>query len=290
MERERLQGYVASLEQIMKNTHFDLRETMNQLQELCLRVIPERIVPMGIITDVRQTYKEIQDPLTKIRGVNQLLEAKYRQYYRRDSLRDREIMEFGFLAKNLYSKFEYTLQEIDAKRKLRDRREHFEAHRQGIPFPWFQSKENQIILLRNLRGLYELDYKTRSDLEVGEKREVIRNGLRSISLFVLSGEGTLIDNLQSRMRLREYDIKERYTRDELRGVLTHLRGISLSEVERVVRRFMDSSEFPKLKCLLFSIQSQKDLEREVLGSTEKLLQVMVEGELRTISIWKPSPK
>lgn len=94
MERERLQGYVASLEQIMKNTHFDLRETMNQLQELCLRVIPERIVPMGIITDVRQTYKEIQDQLTKIRGVNQLLEAKYRQYYRRDSLRDREIMEF----------------------------------------------------------------------------------------------------------------------------------------------------------------------------------------------------
>lgn len=284
MERERLQGYVASLEQIMKNTHFDLRETMNQLQELCLRVIPERIVPMGIITDVRQTYKEIQDQLTKIRGVNQLLEAKYRQYYRRDSLRDREIMEFGFLAKNLYSKFEFTLLEIDAKRKLRDREGHFGPPRKRIPFPWFQSKEHQIILLRNLRGLYELDYKTRSDLEVGEKREVIQNGLRSISLFVLSGEGTLIDNLQSRMRLREYDIKERYTRDELRGALTHLRGISLSEVERVVKRFMDSSEFPKLKCLLFSIQSQKDLEREVLGSTEKLLQVMVEGELRTISI------
>jgi hypothetical protein len=271
VEREKLQGYVASLEQIMKNTHFDIRETMNQLQELCLRVIPERVVPMGIITDVRQTYKEIQDQLTKIRGVKQLLEAKYRQYYRRDSLRDREIMEFGFLAKNLYSKFEFTLLEIDAKRKLRDREGHFGPHRKHIPFPWFQSKENQIILLRNLRGLYELDYKTRSDLEVGEKREVIQNGLRSISLFVLSGEGTLIDNLQSRMRLREYDIKERYTRDELRGALTHLREISLSEVERVVKRFMDSSEFPKLKCLLFSIQSQKDLEREVLGSKEKLL-------------------
>ena len=76
MERERFQGYVASLEQIMKNTHFDLREAMDQFHELCLRVTPERIVPVGIITDIRQTYKEIQDQLTKIRGVNQLLEGK----------------------------------------------------------------------------------------------------------------------------------------------------------------------------------------------------------------------
>jgi hypothetical protein len=51
---------------------------MNQFQELCLTVTPERIVSMGIVTDIRQTYKEIQDQLTKIRGVNQLLEGKYR--------------------------------------------------------------------------------------------------------------------------------------------------------------------------------------------------------------------
>ena len=78
MEREKFQGYVASLEQIMKNTHFDLREAMDQFHELCLRVTPERIVPVGIITDIRQTYKEIQDQLTKIRGANQLLEGKPR--------------------------------------------------------------------------------------------------------------------------------------------------------------------------------------------------------------------
>jgi len=54
-------------------------------------VTSERIVPMGIVTDVRQAYKEIQDQLTKIRGVNQLLEGKYRQYYCRDPMRDREM-------------------------------------------------------------------------------------------------------------------------------------------------------------------------------------------------------
>jgi hypothetical protein len=284
MERGIYQGYVASLEQIMKNTYFDLRNAMDQFQELCLRITPERIVSTGIVTDIRQTYKQIQDQLAKIRGVIQLLEGKYRQYYHRDSQREREIMEFAFLAKSLYFKFEYTLQEIEAKRKLRDRGEHFEAYRQRIPFPWFQSKKNQIILLRNLRSLYELDYKIQSDLECEQRREIIRNGMRSVSLFVLSGEVILIDNLQSRMRLREYDIKERYTEDEFRGALTHLREISRSEVEKVIKRFTDSSEFLKLKCLLHTIQSQKDLEKEIIGSTENVLHVMRAGEIRTLSI------
>jgi len=284
MERERFQGYVASLEQIMKNTHFDLGEAMDQFHGLCLRVTPERIVPVGIITDIRQTYKEIQDQLTKIRGVNQLLESKYRQYYRRDSQRDREIIEFAFLAKSLYSKFEYILQEIEAKRSLRDRGDRLGAYLHRIPFAWFHSRENQIILLQNLRSLYELDYKTLSDLECVQRRVVIRNEKRSVSLFVLSGEATLIDNLQSRMQLREYDIKERFTRDELRGALTHLREISLSEVERVIKRFTDSSEFSKLKCLLLSIQSHKDLEKEILGTAENILHGMGEGEVRTLLI------
>jgi len=284
MERERFQAYVASLEQILRNTHFDLTDAMKQLQDLCVRVTPERIIPMGIITHVRQTYKEIQDQLTKIRGVNQLLESKYRHYYRRDPQRDKEIFESAFLAKSLYSKFEYTLQEIEAKKGLRDRREPLGAHPHRIPLAWFHSNEHQIILLQNLRSLYDLDYKTLSDLEYVQKRVVIQNGKRSISLFILSGEATLIDHLQSHMRLREYDIQERFTRDELRGALTHLREVSPSEAEKVIRRFTESSEFSKLKCLLLSIQSQKDLEKEILGSTENILQVMAEGEVRTLSI------
>ncbi len=277
MERQRFQAYVANLEQIMKNTHFDLREAMDQFQELCRRVSPGGVIPMGIIGDIRQNYKEIQDQLTKIRGVHQLLEGKYRQYYRRDSQRDKEIMEFGFLAKNLFSKFESTLLEIEATKKR-------EAAGQAILFPWFHSEENQIILLRNLKSLYDLDYKTRSDLECAQRRKVIWNGLRSISLFILSGEVPWIDQFQSRVRLREYDIKERVTRDELRGALTHLREISDSEVERVIRRFTGGSEFSKLRCLLLPIQSQKDLEKEPLRKAENILHGLGEGEVRTLSI------
>jgi len=284
VERGSFQGIAAGLERIMENTRFDLRETMDQFQGLCLMISAERIVPMDIITDIRQTYKQIQDHLTKVMGVKQLLESKYRQYYHRDSRREREIMEFAFLAKSLYSKFEYTLLEIEAKSKLKDRGEHSEAYSQRIPLPWFRSKENQIILLRNLETLSELDYKAQFDLGFERRREVIGNKTRSVSLFALSGEVELINNLQSRIRFREYDITERYKEDEFRGALTHLKEISPSEVERVIRRLMDSSEFLKLKCLFLMIQSQKDLKKQIVGSTKNILHLMGAGEVKTLSI------
>jgi len=284
MERGSFQGYGASLERTMQTMHLDLGEAMDELQELCPLITPGRSVPVEIITDIRQTYKRIQDQLTKIRGVKQLLEGKYRQYYHRDSKREREITEFAFLAKSLYSKFERTLQEIEAKGKLRDREEQLGWYPQRVPFPWFQSKGNQIMLLRNLRDLCELDYKTQLGLECEQRREVIRDGMRSISLFVMSGQAALIHHLQFHMRLREHDIKERSAEDECRGALTHLKEISLLDVESVIRRFTGSIGFSKVKCLLLRIQSQKDLEKEIMGTIENILRVTEAGSIRTLSI------
>lgn len=284
MERGSFQGIAAGLERIIDNTRFDLREAMDQFQGLCLMITAERKVPIDIITETRQTYKKIQDQLTKISVARQLLEGKYRQYYHRDSRREREITEIAFLAKSLYLTFEYTLQEIEAKSKLKDRGEHFVAVSQHTPFRWFQSAGNQIVLLRNLETLSELDYKTRFKLGFERRREVIQNGMRSISLFALLGEIKLIDTLQSRIRFREYDITERYKEDEFRGALTHLREISPSEVQKVIRRFTDSSKFLKMKCLFLPIQSQKDLKKEIVRSTENILNVMEVGEVRVLPI------
>jgi hypothetical protein len=284
VERGSFQGIAAGLERIVENSRFDLREAMDQFREFCLMITSEKNVPIEIITDTRQAYKNIQEQLTKISGAKQLLEVKYRQYYRRNYQREREIAEIAFLAKSLYSKFEYTLQEIEAKGKLKDRGELFVAYPQRILFPWFQSKGNQIILEKSLRSLSALDYKTQSDLEYEQRREIIRNGMRSISLFALLGEVTLIETLQSRIRLRQYDIIERYTEEEFRGALTHLKEISPSEVERVIRRSMDKSEFLKLKCVLLRIRSQKDLEKEIIASTDKVLHMMGMGEFRTLLI------
>lgn len=283
MERGSFQGIAAGLERIVENTCLDLREAMDKFQWLCLMVTSGRNVPTEIITDIRQTYKQIQAELTKITGARQLLEGKYKQHHHRDSKREREVSEIAFLAKSLYQTFEYTLQEIEAKSKLKGREEYFEAYRQQIAFPWFQSRGNQIILLKNLENLTELAYNSKFELGFERRREVTQNGMRSISLFALLGEITSINTLQFRVRFREYDITERYKEDEFRGALTHLREISPLEVQKVIRRFADN-EFLKLKCLHLRIQSQKDLKKEAIRSIENILNEMEVGEIRLLSI------
>jgi hypothetical protein len=284
VERASFQGIAAGLERIMGNTLFDLREAMEEFQGLCLMIAAERNVRIDTISETRETYKKIQDQLTKISVARQLLEGKYRQYYRRDHQREREIMGIAYLAKTLYLKFEYTLQEIEAKTKLKEREERVVAGSPHTPFRWFQSAGNQIILLRNLESLSELDYKTKFELGFERRREVIQSEMRSIFLFALLGEINLIDTLQSRMRFREYDIIERYKEDEFRGALTHLRDISPSEVQKVIRRFADSGEFLKMKFLLLPIRSQKDLKKEIIRSAENILSLMEVGEVRILSI------
>ncbi len=284
MERGSFQGTALSLEMIMENTRFDLKEAMDQFQGLCSMIAAEGNVRIDIITEIRQTYKKIQDQLTKIRVVRQLLEGIYRQYYHRDFRREREITEIAFRAKTLYLTFEYTLKEMEAKSKLKDKQEHLVAVSRHTPFRWFQSAGNQIILLRNLENLSELDYKTRFKLGFERRREEIQDEMRSISLFALLGEIKLIDTLKSHMRFREYDITERYKENEFRGALTHLKEISPSEVQKVIRRFADSSEFLKMKCLLLPIQSQEDLKKEIVRSAENILNVMEVGEVRVLPI------
>ena len=284
MEKDRVQGYVAGLEQIVKNNHLSLRETTAQLQEICQLVHPDKSVPPQVILDIRKTYKEIQDQLTRIKGIQQLLQGKYRPHYRRDPLRDREIAEFEFVAKNCYLKVEFMLKEMEAKKKLREREHVVQSLSPRTPMLWFRSKENQRLLLGHLQGLDGLNYEIPTQWLARERRKVTQASLRSLSLFAVSGEVGLIDQIHSHMRLRKYDIAERYDPGELRGALTHLREISASEAVHAIRRFIENSEFSKPKCLLLSVRSQKDLEKGALGIPEKYLQTMTPGEVKTFLV------
>ncbi|OGP73113.1 MAG: hypothetical protein A2W09_02030 [Deltaproteobacteria bacterium RBG_16_50_11] len=282
MEKDRLKGYATGLEQILKSTHLSLKEAIAHFQEICQRVTPEKNIPFEIISDIRSQFKEIQDQLIKIKGIKQLLEGKYRIYYHRNPIRDREIMEFGFLAKNTYLKFEYTLKGLEAERGVKERVRPPEKYVQMVP--WFRGQEKQAILLRNLLNLSALAYRTPSGPKSAERRQVIPNRQRSLSLFILAGEGTSLDDLESGIQLREYDITERYGRDEFRGALAHLRGISVAEVMRVMRRFTQRGDCSRLKCLLLPIESPGDLRKDALSSTERILQKMTGGDVKTLSI------
>lgn len=280
MEQDRVQRYAESLERTIRNNYHYLKEAIDDFQDLCRMVTPERNIPTGILIDIREMYEEIRSRLTEIKAIEQLLHGKYRQYYKRDSMRDKEIMEFGFIAKNCYSKFEYTMVQIEAMKRLKEHAPKVEHPSE--PFQWFRSKENQVALIKNLRMLMELDYESTPE-EVGrERREIV--GSRTLTLFLFSGDSLSLDHLQSQIRLREHDIIERYGQEEIRGVLAHLRKVDPPEVEKMFQKFMESKGLTKLKCLLLPIHSPKDLEGDLLKLIKTTLQEMVEGGLKTLSI------
>lgn len=120
MERDQIQRqkYALSLVNTIQGHYHSLKGAVKDFQEKCLRVAPGRSVPPDIINQIRESYKGIRDRLVEIKSIQQLLQTKYRQFYHRDPVRDKEIVEFEFVSKNTYSKFEFTLKEIEAKKKM----------------------------------------------------------------------------------------------------------------------------------------------------------------------------
>jgi len=280
MEQDRVQRYVKGLERTIQNNHHYLKESIEDFQEMCRMVNPEKHIPAGIANDIREMYKEIRNRLTEIKAIDQLLQGKYRQYYHRDSLRDKEILEIGFIVKNCYSKFEYTMVQIEAIKRLKEH-----APKVGHPaehLQWFRSKENQVALIKDLRMLMELDYEPTPE-EVGEERRDVV-GTRAFTLFLFSGNSLSLDHLQPQIQLREHDIIERYSQEEVRGVLAHLKTVDPVEIEKKFQQVLESQGLRELKCLLLPIHSPKDLEGDLLKSIEATLKEMAPGELRTFSI------
>jgi hypothetical protein len=288
MLQNQVKRYVDSLEKTIQNNYHYLKEAIADFREMCFMVNPERNTPLEIISDIRKTYKEIQNRLAEIKAIEQLIQGKYRQYYRRDPLFDKEILEFRFLAKSCFNKFEYTLLQKKAQERTkeisREKGQVLEDDEKGLIFQWFRSQEDQVTFIKNLRTLSELDYEAPSDSKMSEKREVSQNRPRTLTLFVFSGDEKSIEELHARIRLREHDIIERYHSDELHGLLTHLREINLLEVEKIFRGILERGGFSKLKCLLCSIRSHKDLEKNILGLVKNTLQQMTEGEIKILSI------
>jgi hypothetical protein len=283
MSKDPMQRYAESLEKTVQHNYTQLKELVEDFKGLCLVVTPDKHTPQDIIVDIRELYKEIRDRLAEIKAIQSLLQGKYRQYYRRDSLRDKSIMEFGFLTKNLYSKFEYILIQKQAMTKQKEE-EASRAEQKGFPYQWFHSRDHQVIFIRNLRILNELDYEDPSDQGITERREVLLEKTRHLTLFCLKGEARLIDEVYSRIKLREHDIIERYAQDELHGVIAHLKKVIPVELEKVFQRILGSEDLSKCKCLFITVHSPKDLEGERFNLIKKTLEEMEEGNVKTLNI------
>ena len=290
--QDRVKKYAESLDKTVENTRYDIKKIVEDFHEKCLLVSPEKNVPRDVVTDLRETYKEIRERLTEAKAIQQLLKGKYHQYVRANPTRDKELTELGFLAKTCYSKFEYILLQIQAKERVKLKGVHKERERPPKangqpPFQWFQSNENEAIFLQEVEMMKNLDQEGASPVANGERREIpkeaVAGGL-NLTLFVIKGDPLALDELQSQIQLRERDILERYSKEEFRGVLSHLREIDPAEVEHILQRSMKSDRFSNLKCMLVRIQSQEVLTHALLERIEKTLGEMAKGETRSLSV------
>ncbi len=281
MRKDRVQRYVDSLERTIQNNYQYVKETIGEFQKLCCFVAPGKIVPQEIITDIRKINEEIEARLAEIKEIQQLLQGKYRAYYRSNTLRERKITEFGFIARYYYSKFEYTLMQIGAMKRLREKEPPLEVDHKRKSLQWFSSKESQVTFIRNLKILAELDYEPTPEAIGEERREV--TGERALTLFLFNGDSLSLDELQSQIRFREHDIMDRSDRNELRGVMTHLRKADSSVVEKMFQHYIgNNGGATKLKCVLLPIYSKKDLEVDIPYLIKAALQEMNEGEVKTL--------
>jgi hypothetical protein len=282
MEDSRILIYIKSLERKVNDGHHYLKEAVEELRDMCRIVSPEKNVPQGIIVDIRELYKEIQNRFKEIKVIQQLLQGKYRQHYRRDPLRDKGLLELAFMVKTTFSRFEENVKLVIEKQKAKEREEASKKSQKTKILEWFLSREKQLVLLRNMRTLKELQYQSYPEAVGPEKRKT--GGVRSLTLFLLHGDAPSINSLEAKIPLREHDFSERFHEREIRGVYTHLREVDPSEIEKVFRSLLERERVVHLKCLLIWVQPHQDMNPAALGSIDSILQVMKEGEVRTVSI------
>lgn len=281
MPKDPKQRYAESLEKTLQHNSDQLKEMVEDFKALCMMVTPERQPPQEVITDIRKLYKEIQERLSEIRAIQQVLQGKYRQYYRRDSLREKSIVEIGFLTKTLYSKFEYLL--LQKQVLARKKNEETDPSRWKIfPSLWFRSKDRQVAFIRNLRILGELNDEGPSDQGLEERRTVLPEKVRPLTLFIFKGDPELLRRIYSSLKLREDDILELYAPDELRGLLVHLREVNPLELEGIFKRMLESLGAVGLKGLLIPVHSPRDLETDRLKGIQKTLEEIEEGRVLTL--------
>jgi len=281
MEESRILHYIKGLERKIHDDHQYLKETVEELRDLCRVITPDKNIPQGIVVDIKELHKEIQSRFKEIRGIQQLVQGKYRQFYRRDPLLDKNLLELGFVTKTTFSRFEENLKLYVERQKAREREKVARTSQREMLLQWFKSREKQMLLLRKMRTLKELDYAPKPGGGPDERRSL--EGVRSLTLFLVQGDGPSLDSLQSQMHLREHDLIERHDEGQLRGLLTHLREVDPSEIESLFHLFFEKKGFSTLKCLLVPIQPKKEIDPEIMDLVAEVLREMKEGEVRTLS-------
>jgi hypothetical protein len=251
--------YVMSLEnRIDMSLHF-LSDIHDEFREKCRMVAPGRPFPPDVIARVKRQYKEIRDRMAEIRAVQHLLKGKYRRVAKKNPLRDKKIDELGFAFKNHYSSFEFNLRAIERLKRQGEqeaKKAHllFRDHNNNLKF-------NSVVKL----------------LTPGE------SGCRSISIVFMKGDKASIGRIcEKGIRVGEAGVFERYGEDEIRMSIAHGEESGSLRLQEAIGKFLQYEWIESAKCVIYRLEEQGDLRKDVQALLHQALESMGNRELRVI--------
>ena len=258
MEDLKGKRYVMSLENKIEMDLRFLSDVHDEFRERCRMVAPGKPFPGDVVARVKRQYKEVKDRLAEIRAMQHLLRGKYRRVAKRNPLRDKKIDELGFAFKNHYSSFEFNLRAIERLKK--------KAEEEGGAQILFRGHGNNHKFNKALKSL--------------NQRE---GGYHSISLIFLKGDKASIEEICTRgIRVGERGVFEKYRDDEIRMSLVHGGESESGRLQEVLGRFLEHEWITSLKCVIYRLEDQRDLGKDVEGLLYRTLESMGNKELKVV--------
>jgi hypothetical protein len=260
MQDLKTRRYAMSLENNIDMSLRFLGDVHDEFRDRCKMVAPGKPFPPDVISQVKRQYREIRDRLAEIRAVQQLLRGKYRRVSKKNPMRDKKIDELGFAFKNYYSSFEFNLRTLQRlKRKSEEEKKK--------PADLFRDQGNNLKFREAVKSL-----------------GLRENGYHSVSVVFLKGDKASMEEICKRgIRLKEGDVFEKHREDEIRMSIAHRNESGSSGLQEAMRRFLQYEWVKSVKCVIYRIEREGDLGRDVEGLVYQALESLGNAELKVVS-------
>lgn len=283
MEQDRNKRYAENLESVIIKNQQYLESVIDDFQSSCLAAAGMRLIPAGLLADIRERYRKMLSRLREIQAIRQLLRAKYRAYLHRNANQDKQIADIHRQIKSYYAKVERNIPSSAAQPSNQQIRPPAEQ--------WLKTIDSSVAFTKNIRLLDDLEYASTAPPAVASGVELCaekasrrsQQAGRSFTLFSARGPAPAMDAFVPSIRLWDHDIMERFSATEVRGVLTHLCPVTSDTITLIFARLL-ADQFRDVKCIIITIGSPDDIHEGLFGKLEQAAAELSPGRIRIIAL------
>jgi len=268
MDKDKNKHGIENLERVITLDLEYLDRAAEDILTACLGALALQDVPPAVLESILKEHGFVQMRLAEIESVQAFLFRRYNRRMPEDPQR-----------RELINELDTRIAELSARLQ----KESPPATASPAPAPserWLRIDDNSLAFTINARLLDELEYEPSLP---GELPRVVQQTGRGFTLFTLRGPATALDSIMPCFKLRQHDIVERFSATEIRGVLTHLRQISLGDTRHIFDQLL-ASRFTDVKCVLVGLHSPDRLDEHFQQCIDRTVEDMPAGEIWTIDL------